>query len=245
MKINFKVINCFSVNKDSMNESNYISLPSSVLEQIKEKKPPYYFRIKNNINELSTYVGVLDFNANKDYVIAPLWICEYLGLENQNMVEIKLLDNCKVLKGSSVTFNPREEEFFKIDNVGDYLQPILSNFCLLHRGSIIQISIFNKKYNLKIEEIEQSWTDVNFDELDGDINENIIEIKDIDLSTFFKNDFLKVKDDKVIDKIEDKNEEVDINDVKEETNEETIPAKRNIEDVRKARLAYFDKKFKK
>ena len=48
--------------------------------------------------------------------------------------------------------------------------------------------------------------------------ENIIEIKDIDLSTFFKNDFLKVKDDKVIDKIEDKNEKDGINDKKEEPN---------------------------
>ena len=54
-------------------------------------------------------------------------------------------------------------------------------------------------------------------------------------------DFLKVKDEKVNDKIEDKNEENDTNYEKEET----IPAKRNIEDVRKARLAYFDKKFKK
>ena len=221
----------FAVHKDNLNNSNYINLPESYLKKINKLKHPYYFQLKSP-NGLKTYVGVREFSAEEGYVILPHWILDYLGLNGSERIKVKLIKN--IPKGKKIVIEPQEKEFFSIPECEGCLETILSNFCLLHKNQTIQIDVLDKKYHLLIKEAEPDWEKFDFD------NE-LIDIKDIDLTVDIKNKFLE--EEKINNSFEEKNNS-------EVVEEEVVIKGRKLSDnktvsrdkLREARLKYFEKK---
>ena len=233
----------FAVHKDNLNNSNYINLPESYLKKINKLKHPYYFQLKSP-NGLKTYVGVREFSAEEGYVILPHWILDYLGLNGSERIKVKLIKN--IPKGKKIVIEPQEKEFFSIPECEGCLETILSNFCLLHKNQTIQIDVLDKKYHLLIKEAEPDWEKIDFDNPPNLVNE-LIDIKDIDLTVDIKNKFLE--EEKINNSFEEKNNTSD-NILEEVVEEEEVIKGRKLSDnktvsrdkLREARLKYFEKK---
>ena len=118
--------------------SNYVKLPPSVLEKIKDEQGPYYFRLESATG-LKTWVGVMDFTADESSIVIPQWIMEYLGVNGSVFVKY---EPC-IPKGKFVKFQPQEEDFYSIPECESFLQAALSNFCLIHLDQTIQLDIMD------------------------------------------------------------------------------------------------------
>lgn len=255
-KTTLKILNNFAIDKPDLNLSNYINLPASYLKNIENCKTPYYFKITNNSNSLSTYVGVKEFEAQEGYVIIPLWICQNLGLSNQDEVDVKLVKD-RILEGKSVTFKPIEKEFCELPEYDTCLELALSKMCLLYKGEEIEVEIYDKKYHLLVKEIEHSWDNIDLDKIDTsdfDIIDDLISIKKLDglkLEVNFINDIIKdnytYKTDNNIDEV------IDINDNLQNESENKKQKGRKLsdniafsklskEELRAKRLKRFEKK---
>ena len=247
---NLIAISNFSVHKDQLNFSNYVNLPQSILKKITKNdkiKTPYYFKLTAH-NGLKTWVGVNEFTAEENYIVVPHWILDFLGLNGSEKIKVRLIKN--IPKGKSATFQPQEKEFFEIPECEGCLETILSNFCILHSNQIIQIEVLNRKYHILVTNVEPDWEKIDFDN-PPNLDDNIIEIKDIDLTVEINNKFLHEENKK---SLIEKNKESIIgeNKITEECSEETPKGRKlsestkklTVEEARLARLKYFDKKFK-
>ena len=155
-------------------------------------------------------------------------------------------------KGKSVVFQPQEKEFFEIPECEGCLETILSNFCILHTNQIIQIEVLNRKYHILVKNVEPDWEKIDFDN-PPNLDDNIIEIKDIDLNVEINNKFLQEENKNKKSVIEENDETVNEEYKITEECSEKKPRGRKLsestkkltaEEARLARLKYFDKKFK-
>lgn len=243
-------ISNFSVHKDQLNYSNYVNLPQSILKKITKNdkiKTPYYFKLTSP-NGLKTWVGVSEFTAEENYIVVPHWILDFLGLNGSEKIKVRLIKD--IPKGKSVIFQPQEKEFFQIPECEGCLETILSNFCILHTNQIIQIDVLNKKYHILVKNVEPDWEKIDFDN-PPNLDDNIIEIKDIDLNVEINNKFLEEESKNILEK-QDTNNIVDNNIVNKNEVSEEKPKGRILsenskkltqDEARLARLEYFEKKF--
>jgi hypothetical protein len=238
-----KILNNFAIDKPNLDLSNYIILPPSYLKNIENCETPYYFKITNNSNSLSTYVGVKEFEAQEGWVIIPLWICQNLGLNNQEEVDVKLVKDI-ILEGKSVTFKPLEKEFCELPHYDKCLEMALSEMCLLVKGEEIEVEIYGIKYHLCVKEIDKIWPDLdkintdNFNPLD-----NVILIKTLD--------GMKLEVNFINEQVEEVEEVIDINDSKvidnnkpkgRKLSDNTAFSELSKEELRAKRLKRFEKK---
>lgn len=249
---NLIAISNFSVHKDQLNYSNYVNLPQSILKKISKNdkiKTPYYFKLTSP-NGLKTWVGVNEFTAEENYIVVPHWILDFLGLNGSEKIKVRLIKD--IPKGKTATFQPQEKEFFEIPECEGCLETILSNFCILHTNQIIQIEVLNKKYHILVTNVEPDWEKIDFDN-PPNLDDNIIEIKDIDLTVEINNKFLQEENKNKKSLIEENDETVNEEDKKTEECSEEKPKGRKLsdstkkltaEETRLARLKYFNKKFK-
>lgn len=232
-----KVLTNFAVNDDKLNFTNLIKLPNSFLKSYKDKPFPLYFKLYNLENCLKMYVGVQDFTAEEDYVIIPQWIFDYLGLKNnQQEIGIKYVNSNNILKGDLVIFKPLEKEFFSINNFKEVLTNSLNKFSLLYKNSTIELELLGSKYHLLIEDIIQSYENVDFENLPDDVDfiDDLICIIDIDLKVEFNNIFIN------------DNDSLTNNDTnKSEESMDTCQKELSLEELRKKRLAFYEKFQKK
>ena len=249
-------ISNFSVHKDQLNYSNYVNLPQSILKKITKNdkiKTPYYFKLTSP-NGLKTWVGVNEFTAEENYIVVPHWILDFLGLNGSEKIKVRLVKD--IPKGKSVIFQPQEKEFFQIPECEGCLETILSNFCILHINQIIQIDVLNKKYHILVKNVEPDWEKIDFDN-PPNLDDNIIEIKDIDLNVEINNKFLEEESKNILEKQDNDiintnnlvdNKIVSKNEIAEEKPKGRILSenskKLTQDEARLARLEYFEKKFK-
>lgn len=261
----FKLLS--EINYD-INGGNMIDLPHDVLEKLNSKKLslPYFFEIKSQ-SSLMSYVGVREFTAEADTVKLPLWLNEQLGINDGNqIIEVKPIKN--IPKGKYVKLKPNSEDFFQVPDYESCLETKLSDFPLLYQGQIIEIEIFDKKYLITIEEIEQDWEDFDFDSDLSSLELNVINVINVDLEVDINNVFLKKKleeeRDKKAEEERKRKQEIDIFNfqnrelqkarITEETTKEKKPFDGNgnklseesnegmsKEEIRKARLNFFKK----
>ena len=209
--------------------SNYVNLPSSILERISKMKNqhlPYHFELKTSY-DLITYVGVKEFTAPDDCIEVPTWLAEQLA---DDYLMVTFLKN--IPKGDYIKIQPQEKIFFDLPEADKLLESALSNYCLLNIDQIIHVKLLDNVYQIKIIEIKS---------LDTDKSEDLIEITNMDLKVDIDNIF--IKEDKIntdILKTADlsDNTESKIDDTDLKIGGLQIP----IEDVRKARLKYYSKK---
>jgi len=193
----FKLLSEINYN---MEFGNYVNLPSNILEELnsESKELPYFFEI-NTESCLKSYVGVKQFTAEKDTIEIPQWLSEHLGINGNQILNVKLLEN--VPKGKYVNLRPETEDFFEIPDYESCLETKLSDFPLLHQGQVIQIDIFDKPYKIKIEEIEHDWELFDFDKGTDSLELNVIDVINTDINVDIFNIFLKKRlEEEVIEK---------------------------------------------
>ena len=192
---NLIIKSSFEAVKDNLENTNGIILPNSILEEILAKKiENYFFKITNKDLGIYTYVSVQEYSADEDSVIVPYWIYEYLAASQDTFVEIELEKN--IIKGKKIVLEPQEKDFFKIPESDIILESVLSKFSVLHYGSTIKIDIMDKKYTIKIADIEHDYSSIltNSGEIDNNkmnnINIEAIDIINVDLNVELRDKFL-------------------------------------------------------
>ena len=96
-------------------EGDKIILPQSFLLRLKPKEDgsPFYFKITNSLNnDISTYVGVLEFSAMEGNCHLPYWLMEELLITEGNPVKVELVP--ELTKATSVKFRPQNKDFFNL-----------------------------------------------------------------------------------------------------------------------------------
>ena len=197
---------CLSTDKDSLEESNLVYLPESILSYLDKdsnnesmnnmnniddmdhidnnsepespKLKKVYYQITNTEIGITTYVGVREFTAMPDYVILPFWLMQFLAIDEDQKVEVKIIET--VPKGELIKLAPLEESFFKLPDTDSILETMLSKFPILHQGLIFQLNIFDNTYNFEV--IETSTKEFPYE---------CIDIIDTDLKVDIINRFLK------------------------------------------------------
>lgn len=222
--------------------SNYVNLPSSILERISKMKNqhlPYHFQLKTSF-DLVTYVGVKEFTAPDNCIEVPTWLAEQLADDYLMVTFLK-----DIPKGDYVKIQPLEKKFFDLPESDKILESALSNYCLLNIDQVIQVKLLDEVYKIKIIEIKSLTTD---------ISEELIEITNMDLKVDIDNIFPEEEKKQIIeqpitnvddletnfDKMIIKPDEPDVLIQGLKVGGELIP----IEDVRLARLRYYEKKVK-
>jgi hypothetical protein len=240
-----KKFKLLALSSDKLSLSNYVNLPVSILSEIKDIDPPYYFKITSEVG-LRTWVGVQDFTSDESFISLPTWIMDNIGISGSDIIKIELEQY--IPKGKYVKFQPQEKEFFDIPECEGCLEQILSNFCILHQNQNIQLNIIGKIYNIKVLHVDIDWEKVNFENNENILSDNVIDIKNIDLCVDIDNKFY----------VEEPKQVKPIN-VPKQLLKKSIPVKKELpkmkgltisnktnpskDEARKARLEYFTKKF--
>jgi len=236
--------------------SNYVNLPSSILDKISKLKNqhlPYHFEIKTSFN-LVAYVGVKEFTAEQDSIEVPIWLAEFLADDYLMVTFLK-----DIPKGEYIKIQPQLKNFFDIPEAEQILESALSNYCLLNLNQIIEVKLLDEIHKIKIIECKNKETDTD--------NCELIEITNVDIKVDIDNMFyqeqqkIKEKEEKEekYKKFQEeehiaqqqifKNDSSDLfnemlPNIKIGSIEEKIIDKNvlNLEEVRLARLKYYDKK---
>lgn len=177
----------------NLTNGNNVNLPNSVLEEInnQEKEPPYFFEIKTE-SSLKSYVGVREFTSEKDSIQIPAWLSDQIGIEEGNqIIEVNLIEN--VPKGDYIKLRPESEDFFDVPDYEACLETKLSDFPVLYQSQKLEIEIFDKKFLITVEEIEQDWTNFDFEKGTSSLELNVIDVINTDLTVDINNIFLKKK----------------------------------------------------
>jgi hypothetical protein len=244
--------------------SNYVNLPSTILDKISKLKNqhlPYHFEIKTSF-DLVAYVGVKEFTAEEDCIEVPIWLAEFLADDYLNVTFLK-----DISKGEYIKIQPQSEKFFDIPEAEQILESALSNYCLLSLNQIIEVKLLDEVHKIKIIECKNKVTDIDNCEL---IEITNVDIK-VDIDNMFYEEQRKIKEQEKL-KQEEKYKKFQEEDLKSQqqifkndssnlfnemissikigSNELTpnpidkISDKNvlNSEEVRLARLKYYDKK---
>jgi hypothetical protein len=212
---------------------NFVNLPNSILEKLSKNtniKMPYYFEIITSYG-YSYYVGVKEFTSQDSTIEVPTWFVQNLG---EDYINIKLIEHIPTAK--YIKIEPLSENFFDIPENDLVLEKALSNYCILQSQLIIEVVIFDVTYEIKILEIKNE--DDEFVDFALIIN--------VDLNVEFVNNFTKKQENYA----SENNDFFSFDQmIKSDEIKETIQIpNQNIktpEEIRKARLEYYDKILKK
>ena len=171
-------------------EGNMVDLPHTILEELNSnnKDPPYFFEITTE-SYLKSYVGVRQFTAEKDLIEIPNWLADQLGIVGNQILQVKLVNN--IPKGKYIKLRPETEDFFELPDYESCLETKLSLFPILYQGQRIVLEIFDKKYEIVIEDVEQDWDNFDFTKDTTSLEYNVINVVDTDLDVDITNVFLR------------------------------------------------------
>ena len=214
---------------------NFVNLPNSILEKISKNTNlimPYYFEIMTSY-ECSYYVGVKEFTSQDSTIEVPTWLAENLG---EDYINIKLIKD--IPKAKYIKIKPLSENFFDIPENDLALEKALSNYCILQSELIIQVVIFDVTYEIKILEIKN----------EDDILVDFAQIINVDLDVEFVNNFTKKEENypsENTNSLSFENNEVSSFDQIVTPEQIANQDVKTSEEIRQARLAYYDKILKK
>jgi len=214
---------------------NFVNLPNSILEKLSKNTNlimPYYFEIITSY-ECSYYVGVKEFTSQDSTIEVPTWLAENLG---EDYINIKLIKD--IPKAKYIKIKPLSENFFDIPENDLALEKALSNYCILQSELIIQVVIFDVTYEIKILEIKN----------EDDILVDFAQIINVDLDVEFVNNFTKKEENypsENTNSLSFENNEVSSFDQIVTPEQIANQDVKTSEEIRQARLAYYDKILKK
>jgi ubiquitin fusion degradation protein 1 len=214
---------------------NFVNLPNSILEKLSKNTNlimPYYFEIMTSY-ECSYYVGVKEFTSQDSTIEVPTWLAENLG---EDYINIKLIKD--IPKAKYIKIKPLSENFFDIPENDLALEKALSNYCILQSELIIKVVIFDVTYEIKILEIKN----------EDDILVDFAQIINVDLDVEFVNNFTKKEENYASENTNSlsfENNEVSSFDQIVKPEQIANQDVKTSEEIRQARLAYYDKILKK
>jgi ubiquitin fusion degradation protein 1 len=214
---------------------NFVNLPNSILEKLSKNTNlimPYYFEIMTSY-ECSYYVGVKEFTSQDSTIEVPTWLAENLG---EDYINIKLIKD--IPKAKYIKIKPLSENFFDIPENDLALEKALSNYCILQSELIIKVVIFDVTYEIKILEIKN----------EDDILVDFAQIINVDLDVEFVNNFTKKEENYASENTNSlsfENNEVSSFDQIVTPEQIANQDVKTSEEIRQARLAYYDKILKK
>jgi hypothetical protein len=175
----------------NLDYSNYVKLPSSVLQKITLDSDfsTFYFQLQSPLG-INIYVGVKEFTTDEQIIEVPMWIAEYLCTDSVKIKLVNDIPKCEFLK-----IQPQNELFFTLPDIDYLLENALSQYCLLELNQIIYLSILDEPYEFKIISIKS--TNVECD---------LVEITNVDIKVDIHNMFIKdipIKTKKKIEKVID------------------------------------------
>jgi len=142
--------------------------------------PPYYFSVESLYGKF-TYCGVLDFTADEGMCMIPHGVMDNLDVYGSDFVTIRYIAN--VPKGDFVQLEPIQKEIFEIPELDEYLETVISNYCLLYPNQILTCSFAGKKYSIKVKIIKSVC--------EFDVEPELIDIVNTDLKIDIFNRFLE------------------------------------------------------
>lgn len=152
-----KTYNCFSSeNYDSKIETTgRINLPEEDLKSLLisrwEFQDTLIFCIKNNNNGLQIHAGVQNFSMEKDKICIPNWMMEFLGCEENDLVQVTY---SKIPKATHVIFQPYSSNFFNLTNYNYLFARELNFFPCVTKRSCIKMLIADTCYKFRIVKTE-------------------------------------------------------------------------------------------
>ena len=220
---------------DYDSKGGYIKLPQNVLCDLKDCEFPIFFKITSN-SGLYIISGVKEFTAPKNSCMLPNWMLIQFGINILDKVKIELVKY--IPKAKLVTLEPQEKELFEIKDYDVFLESQLSNHCIIQKGNIIPLKIFDNNFNIKITEVNLNWDIVDWENLKPEFTENVGEIINCDLNVNIFNKFLKEINN---DNLKNKKQMEDSKNIKNEEDSGIKITKLSKEELRKKRLAFFEK----
>ena len=176
----------------TIEEGNMVDLPQDILEKLNKKKidPPYFFQISTRTG-LKSYVGVRQFTSQKDTIEIPIWLSNQLSIFGNEIITLQLIEN--IPKGKYIKLRPETEDFFDVPEYESCLEAKLSLFPLLYQGMTIVVNIIDKKYSIKIQDIDMDWENFDFEKGTSSLELNVIDVINTDINVDITNIFLEKK----------------------------------------------------
>jgi hypothetical protein len=179
------VNSCHLQDRDELEKTNNIILPSSILEDLPEFKFQIYFKITNIEMMISTYTSVQEFTGPENIVIMPLWLMEYLCVDEMSVIKLEHFTNIK--SGKFIRLVPQEKEFFKVEDNDKELEKSLSKFSVLHENLTFRCDINGNPMSFLVKDIEGEYADeTNENSLASD---HVIAISNRDINLDIENKF--------------------------------------------------------
>lgn len=165
-------------------KANSIKLPHTFFEQIinANYEPPFFFKIKTEIGT-SIITSVNEFTSDLSTIQLSEDSLDNLCISDNYIVEVEFIE--KVPKGKMIRITPLSEDFFKIPEYDSILETKISDYSILYNNQIISLDIFDKKYQIMIDNIEPNWDNMEIKHVE------MINIINIDLSVDINNKFLE------------------------------------------------------
>ncbi len=189
---------------------NFIKLPPSILHNFNEQKqlddptisvniskkrkhldltefttnkmniePPYYFSVETSSGIIG-YCGVLDFTAEEGIVLIPNALLNNLGIDGSDIVTIKYIKYIPI--GDFILIEPLDKEVFDIPKLDEYLESLLSGYCLLYSNQIIEFNYNGKNHKILISDTKTKFKEEM-------LSVAFINIINVDLKIEIKNRF--------------------------------------------------------
>jgi len=176
---------CHLHERDDLEKTNNVILPHDILKEL-QINDYLFFRIINSELGIESFCSVHEFTAPDDTIIMPMWLMEYLGI--QEMSVIKLEQIMHINKGKFIRLEPQEKQFFKIPDNDKHLEASLSKFSILHKDLVFRCDIDNIPMTFIVKDAESIDID---DENSNQIKifEDVIVITNQDINLDIVNKF--------------------------------------------------------
>lgn len=139
--------------KDEANYGGKIFLPPLALGKLTmlHIRYPMLFELRNELLDVKTHTGVLEFTAEEGRVYIPQWAMSTLKVSPGQVLAV---NNCDLPLGSYVKIQPQLVDFLDISDPKAVLENALRNFSTLTADDIIEINYNDAVYGIKVLEVK-------------------------------------------------------------------------------------------
>lgn len=143
----FLVVFPETVNRSELNSTGKIIMPPSAITRLRNESL-MQFLIKNPVTQKSMGAGVEEFTAEEPSCVIPKWMCEYLGLTENDKVTIQFQRFPAI---TELTFQPLDEATAqKLNETKVIMEYTLRQYPVLTQGSTLEINFVNNIFLLKV-----------------------------------------------------------------------------------------------
>ncbi|EAY04019.1 hypothetical protein TVAG_055050 [Trichomonas vaginalis G3] len=143
----FLVVFPETVGRKELNETGKIILPSTIIAKLRNETL-MQFLLKNPLTQKTIGAGVEEFSSEEPSCVVPRWMCENLGLTENDKIVVQFQ---KFPKIKELIFQPSDNESANILNEKQIIMEYtLRSYPVLTQGSILVINFANKMFFLKV-----------------------------------------------------------------------------------------------